>query len=228
MLSQISNCQGLGRKNKHEILKTDRSKSQIQHAHLGWHHLSNAICLMRPHLFYACFVMSRIAIFNYMIRLLFLRKPVCVCVYIYICMCVCIYIYIHIYTCMCVCMCIYIYIYIYILIYICIYVYVYIYVCTCVYVCVYIYIYIYIYKTSSVGQVIPPDHPIRSIINLFSRLTAMILSLAEFGPWGKKQNHHPPPTTTEAPARRKRPQCMSNLLGWLRLGWLRIYTTTLK
>ena len=25
VLSQISNCQGLGRKNKHEILKTDRS-----------------------------------------------------------------------------------------------------------------------------------------------------------------------------------------------------------
>ena len=27
VLSQISNCQGLGRKNKHEILKTDRSNS---------------------------------------------------------------------------------------------------------------------------------------------------------------------------------------------------------
>ena len=26
VLSQISNCQGLGRKNKHEILKTDRTK----------------------------------------------------------------------------------------------------------------------------------------------------------------------------------------------------------
>ena len=26
VLSQISNCQGLGRKNKHEILKTDRIK----------------------------------------------------------------------------------------------------------------------------------------------------------------------------------------------------------
>ena len=26
VLSQISNCQGLGRKNKHEILKTDRSQ----------------------------------------------------------------------------------------------------------------------------------------------------------------------------------------------------------
>ena len=29
VLSQISNCQGLGRKNKHEILKTDRSARQI-------------------------------------------------------------------------------------------------------------------------------------------------------------------------------------------------------
>ena len=27
VLSQISNCQGLGRKNKHEVLKTDRIKS---------------------------------------------------------------------------------------------------------------------------------------------------------------------------------------------------------
>ena len=29
VLSQISNCQGLGRKNKHEILKTDRSMGTI-------------------------------------------------------------------------------------------------------------------------------------------------------------------------------------------------------
>ena len=28
VLSQISNCQGLGRKNKHEILKTDRNLTQ--------------------------------------------------------------------------------------------------------------------------------------------------------------------------------------------------------
>ena len=27
VLSQISNCQGLGRKNKHEILKTDRNNN---------------------------------------------------------------------------------------------------------------------------------------------------------------------------------------------------------
>ena len=30
VLSQISNCQGLGRKNKHEILKTDRTLSPLQ------------------------------------------------------------------------------------------------------------------------------------------------------------------------------------------------------
>ena len=28
----------------------------------GWHYLSNATCLMRPHLFYAGFVVSRITI----------------------------------------------------------------------------------------------------------------------------------------------------------------------
>ena len=29
VLSQISNCQGLGRKNKHEILKTDRTTTEL-------------------------------------------------------------------------------------------------------------------------------------------------------------------------------------------------------
>ena len=29
VLSQISNCQSLGRKNKHEILKTDRSAREV-------------------------------------------------------------------------------------------------------------------------------------------------------------------------------------------------------
>ena len=29
VLPQISNCQGLGRKNKHEILKTDRSRERV-------------------------------------------------------------------------------------------------------------------------------------------------------------------------------------------------------
>ena len=30
VLSQISNCQGLGRKNKHEVLKTDRMNSPLR------------------------------------------------------------------------------------------------------------------------------------------------------------------------------------------------------
>ena len=34
---------------------------------LGWHYLSNASCLIRPRLFYACFVVSRIAILCYII-----------------------------------------------------------------------------------------------------------------------------------------------------------------
>ena len=33
VLSQISNCQGLGRKNKHEILKTDRMLNYYYHYH---------------------------------------------------------------------------------------------------------------------------------------------------------------------------------------------------
>ena len=42
--------------------------------HLGWHYLSNATCLIQPHLFYACFVVSRITTLCYMIRH-FRRKP---------------------------------------------------------------------------------------------------------------------------------------------------------
>ena len=34
----------------------------------GWHYLSNAACLMRPHLFNACFVVPRITIICYIIR----------------------------------------------------------------------------------------------------------------------------------------------------------------
>ena len=34
----------------------------------GRHYLSNATCLIRPHLFFACFVASRITITCYMIR----------------------------------------------------------------------------------------------------------------------------------------------------------------
>ena len=34
----------------------------------GWHYLSNATCLIQPHLFYALFVVSRITILSYIIR----------------------------------------------------------------------------------------------------------------------------------------------------------------
>ena len=34
----------------------------------GWHYLSNVTCLIRLHLFYACFVVSRITIMCYIIR----------------------------------------------------------------------------------------------------------------------------------------------------------------
>ena len=39
-----------------------------QVAHVGWHYLSNATCLTRPHLFYAYFVVPRIAILCYILR----------------------------------------------------------------------------------------------------------------------------------------------------------------
>ena len=51
VLSQISNCQGLGRKNKHETLKTDRSpgrgvvKPPIGHVGLAWGCEFSFICL---------------------------------------------------------------------------------------------------------------------------------------------------------------------------------------
>ena len=35
---------------------------------LWWHYLSNATCLTRPHVFYACFVVSRSTISCYTIR----------------------------------------------------------------------------------------------------------------------------------------------------------------
>ena len=35
---------------------------------IGRHYLSNATCLIRPHLFYACFAASRITIIRYIIR----------------------------------------------------------------------------------------------------------------------------------------------------------------
>ena len=37
-------------------------------AAFGWHYLSNITCLIRPHLFYVCFVVSRVTITYYTIR----------------------------------------------------------------------------------------------------------------------------------------------------------------
>ena len=37
-------------------------------AKLGWHHLSDAACLVQPRLFYACFVLSRTIIICYIAR----------------------------------------------------------------------------------------------------------------------------------------------------------------
>ena len=37
-------------------------------AWFGWHDLSNSTCLMQPHSFYACVVVSRMTIIRYMIR----------------------------------------------------------------------------------------------------------------------------------------------------------------
>ena len=38
------------------------SESRLTLVELGWHYLSNATCLIRPHVFYVFFVVSRIAI----------------------------------------------------------------------------------------------------------------------------------------------------------------------
>ena len=43
-------------------------RTQEERQDLGRHHLSNATCLIRPHVFYALFVVSRITIICYMIR----------------------------------------------------------------------------------------------------------------------------------------------------------------
>ena len=41
---------------------------EVEPEDLGWLYLSNATCLMRPHLCYACFVVSRSTIICYIIR----------------------------------------------------------------------------------------------------------------------------------------------------------------
>ena len=37
-------------------------------SYIGWHYLSNDTCLIRPPLFYVCFVVSRIAIICSILR----------------------------------------------------------------------------------------------------------------------------------------------------------------
>ena len=44
------------------------------HDNIGWHYLSNATCLMQPHLFHACRIVSRITIICYIIHR-FRRRP---------------------------------------------------------------------------------------------------------------------------------------------------------
>ena len=96
VLSQISNCQGLVRKNKHDILKTDRTNT-------------NNSCLV-----------LKVRVHRAAVDLLDLCF-VCIYIYIYIYIYTCVYIYIyvihiHIY----IYMFIYIYTYIHVCIYICI------------------------------------------------------------------------------------------------------------
>ena len=47
VLSQISNCQGLGRKNKHEILKTDRMQLDLPWKAVIWRYPELALSPQR-------------------------------------------------------------------------------------------------------------------------------------------------------------------------------------
>ena len=48
--------------------------SCLQCTSIGWHYLSNATCWIRPHLFYACLVVSRITIICYILIRRFWRR----------------------------------------------------------------------------------------------------------------------------------------------------------
>ena len=77
VLSRISNCQSLGRKNKHDILKTDRSRTYLS-----------------PSLYDTNISLSlSIYIYIYMCMCIYIYMYV----YIYIYICIYIYIYIYIY-----------------------------------------------------------------------------------------------------------------------------------
>ena len=138
VLSQISNCQSLGRKNKNKILKTDRSGEIWAYAREELRFLltaSSQVCIYVNKYIYIhmCILYLSLSL-SLSISLslyIYIERDMCVCMY--VCMYVCVYIYIYIYTCMYVCMCIYTYIYIYIYIstapvrhqvgYMCVYVY---------------------------------------------------------------------------------------------------------
>ena len=133
VLSQISNRQGLGRKNKHEILKTDRTGDRSragcnQGAFLetcltccSFNDVGSGKELFAHGKGKTSFALPALAAASYA------RMPTSTSQHPYI------YIYIYIYTLTCMC---YIYIYIYIYQYMCIYIYIYIhtyiYICTCI------------------------------------------------------------------------------------------------
>ena len=76
---KISNCQGLGRKNKHEISKTDRTLSDLGHAA---EHGAEAVAGQVPE----AYIHMYIYIYIYM----------CICIYIYLCTYILIYLYTYI------------------------------------------------------------------------------------------------------------------------------------
>ena len=139
VLSQISNCQGLGRKNKHEIWKLTGLVAVIMHTYCLYasEHTQTIVCLACQCDTYTCVY-------------------ACI-VYMYICVpCIhkCLYIYIYIYrererhTHAHTYIYLYIYIYIHKYVFICIYIYIYMHTSVRIYVYIYIYIhnkYIHIY-----------------------------------------------------------------------------------
>ena len=107
LLSRISNCQGLGLKNKHDILTTDRSA--IRRLVASSNDGSGPVGITGRHQGFLCFQ--------------------CIC---NMCISTYIYIYIHAYTHTYILMFVYIYIYIYTYEYVCMCIYIYIHTYICV------------------------------------------------------------------------------------------------
>ena len=135
---------------------------------------------------------------------------------IYVCMYVCVYIYIYIYTLIYIYIytLIYIYIYIYMYMYVCIslslYIYIYIYVCICV--CIYIYIYIHNASYRAVTR-----HDLTTVPCAITQHDATRHDMQCNLPCQYLRWHDAEQYITY----------MRNLLGWLRLGWLKIHQITL-